>query len=172
MKRDAPFRAKRSILIAFTVWAVIVLAVPWTLAPGSVPDLSGRAGEVDNMDAIGGMNPLGAAVYLAGDVYCHQRLERSFTENGNEMPFCARDVGIFLGLAVGMLLMIVLRPRFHLIVLLALLFPILLDGGLQYIGLHESTNALRLLTGALGGAGCSYLLAHMADRKLSSAVIA
>ena len=86
MHRDLSFRAKRAVLLSFTAWAVVVLIVPWTLPEGSVPDLSGRSGSLDNMDSIEEMNPLAAAVYTIGDVYCHQRLDRSLTMNGNEMP--------------------------------------------------------------------------------------
>ncbi len=168
MPRDASLRAKRAVLIFFTAWAVVVLIVPWTLPASSVPDLSGRSGSLDNMDSIEEMNPLAAAVYIIGDVYCHQKLDRSFTMNGNEMPFCARDVGIFLGLAMGMLLIMVLRPRFHLLLFIALVVPILLDGGMQYLGAYESNNVVRIITGGLGGAGSSYFLGHVADKKLGS----
>jgi uncharacterized membrane protein len=168
MHRDLSFRAKRAILLSFTAWAVVVLIVPWTLPEGSVPDLSGRSGSLDNMDSIEEMNPLAAAVYTIGDVYCHQRLDRSLTMNGNEMPFCARDVGIFLGLALGMLMVIALRPGFRIWLFVALVLPILLDGGMQLMGLHESNNMLRMMTGAMGGVGSSYLLGHVADRKLGS----
>jgi uncharacterized membrane protein len=168
MPRDVSHRAKRTVLIFFTVWAVIVLISPWTLPAGSVPDLSGRAGSLDNMDKIEEMNPLAAAVYIIGDVYCHQRLDRSFTMNDNEMPFCARDVGIFLGLAAGMLLVMLLRPRFRLVFFIALVVPILLDGGMQYLGPYESNNVLRIVTGVLGGVASSYLLGHVADKKLGS----
>jgi uncharacterized membrane protein len=82
------------------------------------------------------------------------------------MPFCARDMGIFVGLAVGMVVMLFLSPRFSLLVLAALVLPILVDGGLQYLGAYESTNAVRLATGMLGGAGVAYLLNHFAERAL------
>ena len=32
---------------------------------------------------------------------CHNKHERSWTVNGNQMPVCVRDVGIFAGLALG-----------------------------------------------------------------------
>lgn len=168
MHGDPSHRAKRAMLIFFTAWAVVVLISPWTLPAGSVPDLSGRSGSLDNMDSIEEMNPLAAAVYIIGDVYCHQRLDRSFTMNGNEMPFCARDVGIFLGLALGMLIIMMIRPRFRFWLFLVLVVPIILDGGMQLLGLYESNNAMRLITGTLGGGGSSYLLGHVADVKLGS----
>ena len=120
------------------------------------------------------MNPFSAAIYLIGDGNCHQLSERSLYLNGNQMPFCARDVGIFLGLAIGMLIVLLALPAVLLdraSILLAL--PILIDGGVQYVGGgYESTNALRLLTGMLGGCGGLLLPGlrgrPVADRKTKS----
>lgn len=168
MARDLPFKAKRAILIFFCAWLVVVLAAPYALSSGSVTDLSGRAGTVDNSGIIDRMNPFSAAVYLIGDANCHQLSERSLYLNGNQMPFCARDVGIFLGLAIGMLMVLLVSPRFSWIVLIVLVVPILIDGGVQYVGGdYESSNALRLLTGALGGVAASYFLGFVVDRSLT-----
>ncbi len=167
MPRDQPFKAKRAILIFFIAWLAIVLAAPYALPSGSVTDLSGRAGSIDNSAAIDQMNPFSAAVYLIGDTYCHQLSERSLYLNGNQMPFCARDVGIFLGLVAGMLIVLLLVPRFSWIALVLLALPILIDGGIQYAGGYESNNVLRLLTGILGGIATSYFLGFTVDRSLT-----
>lgn len=167
MARDLPFKAKRAMLIFFSTWLIVVLAAPFALTSGSVADLSGRAGTVDNSDIIDQMNPFSAAVYLMGDANCHQLSERSFYLNGNEMPFCARDVGIFIGLVAGMIIVLLASPRFSWIALILLVLPILVDGGVQYAGGYESNNALRLLTGTLGGVAASYFLGHVADRSLT-----
>ncbi len=156
-------RAKRAVLVFFIAWLALVLAAPLTLPAGSVADLSGRANAIDNSEAIDGMNPLAWVVYTLGDINCHQLSERSFTINDNQMPFCARDVGIFIGLVAGMAIVVLLAPRFSWLVLAALVLPILVDGGVQLTGMYESNNLLRLLTGTLGGVGASYLLGHFAD---------
>jgi uncharacterized membrane protein len=161
-------RAKRAVLVLFAAWLLLVLAVPLTLPTGSVTDLSGRANAIDNSEAIDGMNPLAWAVYMFGDINCHQLAERSFTINGNQMPFCVRDVGIFLGLAVGMAIVVLLSPRFSWLILAALVLPILVDGGVQLTGMYESNNALRLITGTLAGVGASYFLGHFADWSQSA----
>ncbi|MDW5563650.1 MAG: DUF2085 domain-containing protein [Methanomassiliicoccus sp.] len=163
MKRDPMFRAKRAALMLFAVWLVLVFLAPFTLPAGSVTDLSGRANAIDNYDQVEKMNPLAAGVYLFGDINCHQLAERSFYLHGNQMPFCARDVGIFIGLVVGMLVALVFSPRFSWPVLAVLILPILMDGGVQLTGVYESNNLLRLATGALGGIGASYFLGHFSD---------
>lgn len=163
MKKDPMFRAKRAALVFFTAWLILVIAAPFTLPAGSVTDLSGRASVIDNAEQVGRMNPLAAAVYFIGDINCHQLAERSFFLNGNQMPFCSRDVGIFIGLAAGMLAVLLLSPRFSWPILALLVLPILIDGGVQLTGLYESNNLLRVITGALGGIGASYFLGHFAD---------
>jgi uncharacterized membrane protein len=158
------FRAKRAALVFFTAWLVLVVIAPFSLPSSSVTDLSGRASSVDNLEKTSGMNPLARVIYLLGDINCHQLAERSFFLNGNQMPFCARDLGIFIGLAAGMLTVLLFSPRFSWLILAALVVPILVDGGVQMTGWYESNNLLRLATGLLGGIGASYFLGHFAER--------
>jgi len=165
--RDLALKTKVGMLILFSALLLVVLIAPFTLPHGSVTDLSGVVGKEDNGDQIANMNPLAAGVYLFGDLNCHQIAERSFFLNGNEMPFCARDIGLFIGLAAGMALIIALRPRFSWLALILLAAPILLDGGVQLVTDYESSNIVRLLTGMLGGGAASYFLAHVADAFLS-----
>ena len=167
MSDELSFKAKRAILIFFAAWLAMVVAAPLILPYGSVTDLSGRSGSIDNSDVIGQMDPFSSIMYSIGDVNCHQLAERSLFLNGNQMPFCARDVGIFIGLVVGMAAVMVLSPRFSWPVLFIMAVPILVDGGVQLTGVWESNNALRLITGIVGGAAASYFLGHMADRALS-----
>ena len=39
----------------------------------------------------------GAALYLVGSLICHQIPERSFHVDGNQLPVCARCLGIYAG---------------------------------------------------------------------------
>ncbi len=41
---------------------------------------------------------------------------------------------------------------------LIMIAPLVIDGTLQYIGLHQSTNWIRLVTGLLAGTGICVLL--------------
>ena len=101
---------------------------------------------------------------------CHQRADRSFFLNGNEMAFCARCTGVWLGIVVGLLCITFLEVpqdfRLAWVFLLGLL-PIMVDGGGQLLGLWESTNVVRLLTGLLagvvGGLGIGVLLEELRD---------
>ena len=74
-----------------------------------------------------------------------------------ELAVDARDNTIYLMMFVGGLIYPFVRKKIDddttpPIWLLALaLIPIAIDGGTQYIGLRESTNLLRLITGAIAG---------------------
>ncbi|MEE2758566.1 MAG: DUF2085 domain-containing protein [Candidatus Thermoplasmatota archaeon] len=182
-------------------YCVSMFLVPFLMPEGSVPELSGRANAFDyfdedswgnqdhrkggkighNQSAHGGpfewseLNPYYAFVYAFGDLNCHQKFERSWAINGNQMPVCARDVGIFLGLALGgwwfsrkglnrwtirdtfltMFTDTQIAPlytkdrRLSAMFTIGILFclPVVLDGGIQAITAYESVNPLRLLTG-------------------------
>jgi uncharacterized membrane protein len=168
MWKDLPLRrrAEATILCAFGIWLALVFIAPLTLPSGSVPDLSGSVGTVDNWQSIEQMNPLAGAVYLLGDSQCHQLLERSFVINGNQMPFCTRDLGIFIGLVAGIAIAFSGRlrigPRFSLL----LLVPMALDGGAQLISSYESSNLIRLATGIAAGVGIAFLLDWFAAKML------
>jgi uncharacterized membrane protein len=90
-------------------------------------------------------------VYLIGDVNCHQQAERSYELNGNQLPICARDVGLLFGMVLGLALFILTRRPLPWIWLALLLVPMALDGGLQAISSYESNNLIRTMTGALAG---------------------
>jgi len=182
-------------------YCISMFLVPFLMPTDSVPELSGRANMFDyaNEDSWGNqdhyeggeighkqsehggpfawseLNPYYALIYAFGDLNCHQKYDRSWSINGNQMPVCARDVGIFLGLAFGGWLFsrrglnrwtirdsfLTLFPdstidrlyindrRMTAMLGIGLLFclPVILDGGIQAITAYESTNPVRILTG-------------------------
>jgi len=114
---------------------------------GHAEDLSGVVGGYDNRDVIERMNPVAKVVYYIGDVNCHQKSERSYSYNQNQMPFCARDVGIFAGLAIGFTYALGRRIELTLPLILLSLVPIGIDGTVQLLTDYESTNIRRVVTG-------------------------
>ena len=145
----------RNILIAvalFGAWFVLLVLSPMLVPGGSVANLSGRVLVLDNMDAYRDMNPLSKTIYILGDYNCHQIRERSLFINDNQMPFCSRDVGIFIGLLVGTVIALFVFIRIKLTVLLIGFVPFVADGALQLVTDYESINAIRIATGALAGA--------------------
>ena len=80
---------------------------------------------------------------------CHCRDDRSFHYKGRKFPICARCTGELIGMIAGILLNFIFIPAVP--VLLFLLVPLVLDGGIQLLTTYESTNIRRLLTGILFG---------------------
>ncbi len=95
---------------------------------------------------------------------CHQLPYRSFVWGGIPFPVCARDVGIYMGAIAGFAtLMLPARPKRlgSVWLLAAALLPILLDGVSQTIlGLRESNNIIRVVTGLVFGFGAAAFLAN------------
>jgi uncharacterized membrane protein len=144
------------LLIIFLTISIFI--APFLTPPNSVGNLSGRTINIDNDAVIRHMPLFPMLVYYFGDFNCHQKSDRSFYLNGNQMPVCARDVGALLGLSVSYWLILWSRLRYHLLLTLGLLLPMLVDGLLQQFTLYQSTNFLRIMTGALGGIGLAFIL--------------
>jgi uncharacterized membrane protein len=120
------------------------------------------------------------AVYTFGDLQCHELWYRSLYINGNQMPMCARMTSMYLFANFGLVAAAVAEPstsagrvmvnampawvqrrlaRFNpdragAIIVLAGLLPVAIDGFTQLfsdVTHYESTNVMRILTGAPGG---------------------
>jgi len=190
------------------VYLILVFLVPLALPENTIPDLSGRANRLDyatddgwsswgngdngegsavghNQPENGGtfawtdLNPVAALVYAIGDLNCHQKFERSWEINGNQLAVCTRDIGILLGFVGACLLWSRkglnrwtvrdsflsiftdesverfyfndTRMRLMLVLLAVGLGPMAIDGFTQLLTDYESTNLLRILTGAPAG---------------------
>ncbi|HJL55174.1 MAG: DUF2085 domain-containing protein [Candidatus Thalassarchaeaceae archaeon] len=187
-------------------YLLLCLVAPATIASDTVPELSGRANAIDyaNHDSWGNkdhgegstlghdqslhggsfawtdLNPAWASVYAIGDLNCHQKHQRSWEVNGNQMPVCVRDIGIMLGFAIGSAIFgyrglnrWTVRDTFlsvlpderltalyardsrliAVIVIMCIgLVPMAIDGFTQLLmGSYESTNPVRLVTGFAAG---------------------
>lgn len=149
-----------ALFIGSAVWAALVITAPLMVPEGTLVDLSGSVGIADNSDQFADLGPVPHAIYWFGDVECHQLANRSYFLNGNQMPFCARDLGLFIGLAAGFGLVSFYPFRPNPFYLLLGLVPIGLDGGLQLVTAYESTNPMRLITGIIGGTAAAILLSQ------------
>ena len=187
---------------------------PVTVESGTVGPLEGRANAIDyysedgfgsygNQNAVEGnesgvccpafawseVNFYAAIIYGFGDVNCHQKAERSWEVNNNQLPVCTRDVGIFAGLFIGgvvfsrrgwnrwtvrdtclsllpdSMLHGVYTSNRRTMVWLAcgvlLCLPLIADGFLQLLTSYESTNLKRILTGIPFGFGLGILMCSM-----------
>jgi uncharacterized membrane protein len=116
------------------------------------------------------MEILQAILHFLGHGFCHQIPERSFEAGGLLFSVCSRDTGLYMGLVLSVAVAFVLHARMKvkpgdvphtraLIVCLLMLLPMAFDGGTSYLGLRETNNVIRYVTGLLAGMGVGTLLA-------------
>ena len=166
-KREKLFSKSILVLfIIFLIWVLLQFIAPLALPKGSVSDLSGYTALSDNDEVIDSMPAPWNYVYSAGDKMCHEKAERSFFINGNQMPFCSRCTAIWLGLAIGIGFMVFysieLDTKFVFLMIVGLA-PIGVDGVGQIFGLWESTNLIRVLTGLFIGIICGISIGIIFD---------
>jgi len=153
-------------LLPFLIWTILLFISPMAIQENSVKDLSGYTAINDNQDKIKNMSTPWNLVYSTGDKMCHQKAERSFFINGNQMPFCSRCVAIFLGVTIGLGFMIFYKIKLDekfLFLLIASIAPMGIDGVGQLIGLWESTNITRVITGLAVGVFCGIAISVIID---------
>jgi len=154
------------LFIPFLLWTILQFLAPISLPQGSVEDLSGLTAVSDNEKIINDMPSPWNSIYSIGDRLCHQRADRSFFINGNQMPFCSRCTAIWIGITTGLAFMIFykikLDGRFIILIIIGLV-PIAIDGLGQLVNLWESTNISRLITGILIGVVCGLALGIIVD---------
>ena len=87
-------------------------------------------------------------------------------ETGYKLPVCSRDVAIYLAMLLGALVLPFVRrveseewPDKWLLV--AACIPIAIDGGTQLVGMRESSNFLREVTGAIVGIALPFYIVPM-----------
>ena len=145
------------LFLFFSIWAFLVVIAPIMIPSESITDLSGLTFISDNEKDIKELAFPWNVVYTAGDRLCHQHASRSFFINGNQMPFCSRCTAIWIGIPLGLLLILFINIPldFKIVVLFLLgLVPIGIDGVGQLFQLWESTNLIRVATGLLTGIIC------------------
>ncbi len=106
---------------------------------------------------------------------CHQLPERSFFGGSIQLPVCARDTGIYIGFVMAFLVLRLVDrgrrsseppPLSSTLVLIALIGVMALDGLTSYMGVRETTNAIRLATGLAAGFGIAGLTFPMLNGQL------
>lgn len=92
---------------------------------------------------------------------CHRIPERSFKIGNTYFPVCARCTGFYIATFSYFVYAYLFYVEYTVELILfgfLLLIPSFIDGGTQFIGLRESNNTLRLITGLMGGLGLGILI--------------
>lgn len=120
-------------------WAFAAAATLGLLGAALAPPLVGPGAE--------------AVLTKAFHTLCHQLPSRSFAIDGTPLAVCHRCIGIYLGLAVGVVLFPLVRTasarwaRHDRWVLLAAVLPATLDWGGDVLGVWSNTAGTRVATG-------------------------
>ncbi|MDD5022599.1 MAG: DUF2085 domain-containing protein [Candidatus ainarchaeum sp.] len=88
---------------------------------------------------------------------------------GYKFPVCARDFGFYLFAFLGGIFLFTLGMHReintpHPLWIILAIIPMGLDGGTQFIGLRESNNILRVMTGSIAGFVIPFYLVPMLNR--------
>jgi uncharacterized membrane protein len=131
---------------ASCLWLVVVFSAPVAASRNRLPFLA-------------------LAGYQSGSLVCHQRPERSFRIAGVHMPVCARCLGLYAAGSTGALIAwFRRRPRVApsraaaRTLFGAAAAPIVLSLGLEWSGVTDSSNVVRLLTGLPLGLAAGWIL--------------
>ena len=117
---------------------------------------------------------IGGATYLAGDVVCHQRPDRSFVAAGHPLPVCARCTGMYAAAPFACLLALLapagpLRRAWDWTLtrrgLLAAAAPTAITVVLEWLTGWTSAPVRAAAGAALGYAGAGFVCAAFAHRR-------
>ncbi len=91
-----------------------------------------------------------------GICFCHKKQDRGIKFLGIGNYLCSRCLGILIG---GIVALVLHYIGFHLSfkISIILTMPLILDGFSQFLGVRNSNNSMRLLTGILFGISLNYL---------------
>ena len=89
---------------------------------------------------------------------CHRQPSRSFHFPWGAGGQCARCTGFWSGGMFFAVLLLFRKPPGTIAMGFLLLLPMALDGSWQYFGSYESSNLIRVVTGAAAGSGLAMLL--------------
>lgn len=139
---------KRSFSYNIIPYVIFLLSVIlWDLTLVAVPYFEYLSGKYEIISSI---------IFINFHLLCHQMPERSYFIFGNQMPVCVRCTGIYFGFLIGTIIYPFIRGLKtreipHRWILILALLPLGIDGFTQLIGLRESTNDLRIITGMFFG---------------------
>jgi uncharacterized membrane protein len=111
--------------------------------------------------------------FLGGGL-CHQRAERTFSIDSLYMPVCSRCTGIYLGIFLSLLVLILLErkikgefPSLKIVLISVGVFLLMgVDVVLSTFNLIQSNNIIRLVTGFLSGWFMVLLLFPLANNVM------
>lgn len=95
-------------------------------------------------------------IQLAKSTGCHQMTSRSFFIGQYQFPICARCTGVLFGNIFAVVFAFIYTPYWKWMMLGCIIMFV--DWFIQYLGIRESNNIRRLITGTMGGYSLTTLI--------------
>jgi uncharacterized membrane protein len=116
--------------------------------------------------------------FLGGGL-CHQKMERTFSIDSLNMPVCSRCTGIYLGILLSLLALILIErkikgefPSLKIVLLSVGVFLIMgLEVVLSTLGFIQSSNIIRMISGFMTGWFMVLLLFPLANNSMFKRLI-
>lgn len=97
---------------------------------------------------------------------CHQLQVRSLHFGDIIIPLCSRCTGIYTGFFISAVILLILfrkkenglPPLYILIILIIFFLSMIIDGAGSYLGLYETNNIIRFITGFMSGTSIMVIL--------------
>lgn len=113
-------------------------------------------------------------LFFLGGGLCHQSIERTFKIDGLHMPVCSRCTGIYLGIILSLLTLVLLErrikgefPSLKMVLVCVGVFLLMgVDVVLSTLNLVRSSNTIRLVTGFMTGWFMVLLLFPLANNVM------
>jgi uncharacterized membrane protein len=120
-------------------------------------------------------------IFAVGSVICHQRPDRSFFLDGQQLPVCARCTGLYLSGAIGLLAWLIWRrwklapgsasglavdPRAAKIAFVLAAMPTALSLAAGALGVWDGSNVTRAVLAIPLGASAGAIVAAVAAKDL------
>lgn len=146
----------------FGALLVLLLISPYLHPPGSFIGLDGSPTVIDH-----GWQGLSGIGYLIGDIICHQQWSRCIMLNGNQVPICIRDLGLLMGLVVGLALCYLADSRLseRKVPLAGLVLVAVTSVEWCLESAMGDMPILRLLSGIVSGIGAAMVLGWLLYRE-------
>ena len=117
----------------------------------------------------GKLRPLSRPIYFVFSTVCHQREDRCMHFLGEPLAACSRCTFLYLGVLASSIAYPLAgwpkRPGIRYLFIAAA--PLIVDGGTQLLGLRESNNTIRAITGFVFGSAIAFYLAPEAVPAVS-----
>lgn len=109
---------------------------------------------------------LSAATYALGSYVCHQQAARSFHIGAAQLPVCARCLGLYAGVAMGVVVGAGARMKNARAALIWAALPTLITWAASVVGFVHASNMVRAIAAAPLGAVVAMLVVATADGRL------